>query len=632
VLFRSPNQDSTLPVHQIDLPVSTRSSRASLHTHGPILHVLCVAFHHRNGPQVEFANPEFPEIIRASTSAIKHTRTTTSNSTKSEAVQPIDLPDEWNFLPFICLPDGAHAVDEEFIYFHLPPVPSWDSHYQSTVFGLACYRQIKATELTVKAADVTRSTVQKAVVVLASVPLLGSVKSKLGMVTEALFAQKDFSHLDILDTLYESLAAMIPKSGPIPDSSLYMGISLRDLVYKFRQKTLILFKLLLLGRRVLFFGQKVERVTSYQSALVSLIPDLLRNLKDSAAIDLQFQSGPPGPSTSQESINFALDPYRAKISKFNLPLRIFGKGYVWLPYITLQQIDVLLNPDTKGFIVGTSNTIFTQHTACNIEVIVNTDTGAVDINEPTLAAALSLTSADKIFIEEITKSVVGNWVDGDQDQIEFEGSDDDIRSRFEMYLLSLLVSSKSMQEPPVVEKDKRPVNYFYDYNANFVKTWQNSPSYKTWNEETSIEALKEGVPNNAYPVNPGHPYQGTSTISAVQSSISARFTEFSKSLQNTNVQGSVEKAIIAGDGVVKGVVNAVTDKQNQERVQQGANQFFNGLSGWYTQKKKEWSAVPVPSTGKSASTIPKSEISLSASMEEIDLNADTGLQILSENQ
>lgn len=82
----------------------------------------------------------------------------------------------------------------------MPPIKAWDPQfYGSSVFGLACYRQIPAHELTVKSADVTRSTVQKAVVVLSSQPLLGSLRSKLGMVTQAFFAQKDFSSLDILD-------------------------------------------------------------------------------------------------------------------------------------------------------------------------------------------------------------------------------------------------------------------------------------------------------------------------------------------------------------------------------------------------------------------------------------------------
>jgi hypothetical protein len=72
----------------------------------------------------------------------------------------------------------------------------------------------------------------------------------------------------------------MPKFGIVktPDSILFMGSSVRSLVYKFRQKTLLLFKLLMLGRRVLFIGQRVEIMTELQIALVSLFPELMRNL------------------------------------------------------------------------------------------------------------------------------------------------------------------------------------------------------------------------------------------------------------------------------------------------------------------------------------------------------------------
>lgn len=142
------------------------------------------------------------------------------------------------------------ASQQEFIYFHLPPVSDWkdecSGNYRKTVFGLSCYRQIAADELLIKTSDVTRSTVQKSVVVLASEPFLGSIRSKLGMVTEAFFAQKDFSKTEILQHLYESLNTSFPV--PLSDSTMFMGASLRELVYKFRQRTLPLFKLLLLGK------------------------------------------------------------------------------------------------------------------------------------------------------------------------------------------------------------------------------------------------------------------------------------------------------------------------------------------------------------------------------------------------
>lgn len=125
-----------------------------------------------------------------------------------------------------------------------------------------------STDLINRPADVTRSKVQKSVVVLASECVLGSVRSKLGLVTQAFFAQRDFTKIEIIQNLFENLNATIRM--PITDATLFMGIcavisgiSLRELVFKFKQKTLQLFKLLLLGKRVrstLTLGNKKLRL------------------------------------------------------------------------------------------------------------------------------------------------------------------------------------------------------------------------------------------------------------------------------------------------------------------------------------------------------------------------------------
>ena len=107
-------------------------------------------------------------------------------------------------------------------------------------------------------------------------------------------------------------------------------------------------------------------------------------------------------------------------------LSLFGKGHIWLPYITLQQIDIITHEDTLGFVVGSSNSIFTQHTSCKFDVIVNSDAGTIEILDPKLEAALMLPAADKLFIEEITRSVVATYISED---FEYAGSDDDIRKR-----------------------------------------------------------------------------------------------------------------------------------------------------------------------------------------------------------
>jgi hypothetical protein len=53
-------------------------------------------------------------------------------------------------------------------------------------------------DLLVKSPDVTRSIVQKAVVVLARQPIFGPIRQKLAVITAAWFNEKDFTKLDIL--------------------------------------------------------------------------------------------------------------------------------------------------------------------------------------------------------------------------------------------------------------------------------------------------------------------------------------------------------------------------------------------------------------------------------------------------
>jgi hypothetical protein len=59
------------------------------------------------------------------------------------------------------------------------------------------------------------------------------------------------------------------------------------------------------------------------------------------------------------------------LNKLGHPLNVFGNGAFFQPYIPLQQIDILMAPETKSFIAGTSNRIFVHQKACNIEAVVN---------------------------------------------------------------------------------------------------------------------------------------------------------------------------------------------------------------------------------------------------------------------
>ena len=60
-----------------------------------------------------------------------------------------------------------------------------------------------------------------------------------------------------------------------------------------------------------------------------------------------------------------------KVYHWGHPFYILGNGFFFQPYIPLQQLDILLSNDTRSFLVGTSNAIFTQHKSLNLDVIVH---------------------------------------------------------------------------------------------------------------------------------------------------------------------------------------------------------------------------------------------------------------------
>jgi hypothetical protein len=93
-------------------------------------------------------------------------------------------------LPEQAVADFLSSSTEDFSYFTLRYEMS-DSNPATSVFGISCTRQMDANTLINRPADVTRSTVQKAVVVISDSPQhFGPLREKLSIVTKAWFAQR----------------------------------------------------------------------------------------------------------------------------------------------------------------------------------------------------------------------------------------------------------------------------------------------------------------------------------------------------------------------------------------------------------------------------------------------------------
>lgn len=216
----------------------------------PILHILVVGFHHKLGCQVEFSHPP---LISGSTGRN-------------------ECPSGWKYLPTLALPDGSHNFAEDTVFFNLP------SLYEpaESIYGVSCYRQIRVEKLKIRTADLTRSTVQKSVCILARLPIYGYIEVKLALIADAFFDQGDFSGTELLVKAYQQLNACLQDDeSRRPLRHFHVGLSLREIVLHWRHKTLMLFKLMLLQRRVVCFGSPVRQMCVLILGMASLVPRLL---------------------------------------------------------------------------------------------------------------------------------------------------------------------------------------------------------------------------------------------------------------------------------------------------------------------------------------------------------------------
>ncbi|EDR01045.1 uncharacterized protein LACBIDRAFT_254960, partial [Laccaria bicolor S238N-H82] len=422
-----------------------------------VLGIALVDFNHLVGPRIEYSRGEI-----------------------------FDDEEVAKILPFLALPDGAHMSTEDYSYFHLvQPGPS-----PTTIFGISCNQQIAASSLLVKGPDVTRSTVQKAVVVLASKPVFGPIREKLRVVTTALFEQRDFTDASILDDFGSSLEVSL-RGHNIPR----VGTSLRELVHTFRQRTLVLVKALMLQKRIMFYGYPVERLCTYQYSLVSLLPGLLQTLDDSGSPPLASRA----PTLSKPS-SLRTSDRKSMMAFMGLPLDIFGKDAFFQPYLPLQQLDMI--KQTPSWLCGCTNSIVTHQK--EIDLLVNTETGVFEFRDPKLERSAGLTAADRKWMDDIVTDVNEGW---SEEGARFKGSDDYLRTKFEEYIAAALATVKYRDFVAKGEGGGMLIgwitggdpNSMDDFNPLWISEFKTTNAYDVW--ERTTDSLLFDIVEPRHPCN-----------------------------------------------------------------------------------------------------------------------------------
>jgi len=198
-------------------------------------------------------------------------------------------------LPSLALPDGSHNYDSDTAFFHLPDL----ENPRKTIFGISCYRQISAEDVKNPTEEITRRFVQKSVCVLSRLPLYGHIQVKMALITEAYFIEADFSRLDLIHQTYDNLNSCLTDD-LVRTQQLYVGLSPRKLIQTLSHRTLILFKLFLLERKVLFFQSPVLDLCSYFLTLLSLHPGMLEDGLNESACSVPLDTPPESLSPEVE--------------------------------------------------------------------------------------------------------------------------------------------------------------------------------------------------------------------------------------------------------------------------------------------------------------------------------------------
>ncbi|NXD87194.1 AVL9 protein, partial [Halcyon senegalensis] len=576
------------------------------------------------------------------------------------------LPEEWKYLPFLALPDGAHNYQEDTVFFHLPP----RCGDRTTVYGVSCYRQIEAKALKVRQADITRETVQKSVCVLSQLPLYGLLQAKLQLITHAYFEEKDFSQISILKELYDHMNSSLG-STLLEGSQVYLGLSPRDLVLHFRHKVLILFKLILLEKKVLFYISPVNRLVGALMTVLSLFPGMIEHgltdcsqyrprksisedagsrenaprTDDSVSLSAAYTSNLgmgmgdrktagnhslesrkanvpfshsettcngsqstngamqrlkvplhtspvssesdwetldpsileesnlkggerekstsehaenlPSKDMSSESLPITVQPQAntgqtvlvpglisgLEEDQYGMPLAIFTKGYLCLPYMALQQHHLLSDVTVRGFVAGATNILFRQQKHLS-DAIVEIEDAQVQIHDPELRKILNPTTADLRFADYLVKHVTENRDDVFLDGTGWEGGDEWIRAQFSAYLHALLAA--------VLQPDNEKT--LSDFGTAFVATWKNTHNYRVWNSNKH-PALAE--------VNSSHPFQGQYSVSDVKLRLSHSVQNSERGKKIGNVMVSTSRNVVqTGKAVGQSVGGAFTSAKS----------------------------------------------------------------------
>ena len=210
-----------------------------------------------------------------------------------------------------------------------------------------------------------------------------------------------------------------------------------------------------------------------------------------------------------------------------------GKGSFFSPYAPLQHLDMLASYETKSYVVGSTNSLLLQQKDRYADILINLDENcSVTISSPSLRTALTLSPADRRWIDFLTQTVNDTWDPENPDRpknLGYAGSEEFLRLQFEEYILALLSSAafrihQQTQSQPVQPAIKTngessaemqptasnsPQDPTADFNPDFLSDWTTTPNFQLFAHLTSEAGIFDVI-------TPSHPTAGALSVEDVQ--------------------------------------------------------------------------------------------------------------------
>ena len=184
--------------------------------------------------------------------------------------------------------------------------------------------------------------------------------------------------------------------------------------------------------------------------------------------------------------------------------------------------------------VGSTNSLLLQQRDRYSDILINLDDLTVNITSPSLRSALSLSAADRRWIDFLTKTVADTWDAANPSRpstMGFAGSEEFIRLQFEEYLLALLSSvsfslHNSSCAPSSISNGGRASSTersddsdpTIDFGAEFISAWRLSSNFALFSKLTSSFALFDVI-------EPRHPTAGGLSVEDVQRRVAQQVAE-----------------------------------------------------------------------------------------------------------